>query len=316
MAAERGRRPAEVETGVRARVRTLAWCLALALTACSPAASLTPPDDGLDVVATMSVFADFAEHVGGGLVDVTSIVPVGGDPHTYEPTPSDAVQIARADVVLDNGLGLSPWFEPLRDNVEGRLVTLTANVADEARRTAGKIDPHLWMVPDYVDRGYITAIERALAGVDPAHAQDYADNADAYRAELADLDADIAAAVSTIPRERRKLVTSHDAYSYFATRYGITVVGTITGVTTEEEPSARSVSRLIDRIRAERAPAVFFETTINPALAERVARDAGIVLGDPLYGDSVGPPGSGASDYVSMMRANARAIVGGLGGTP
>lgn len=290
--------------------------MALLLAACTPAASSTPADGGgqVVVVATMSVFADFAERVGGEHVDVSSIVPVGGDPHTYEPTPSDAVLLASADVVLDNGLGLSPWFEPLATNVSGALVTLTDGVADEARQTAGKIDPHMWMVPDYVDRGYVTAIERTLADIDPDNAAAYAANAAVFREVLSELDAELGAEIATIPVGRRKVVTSHDAYSYFADAYGLEVVGTITGVTTEEEPSARSVSELIDRVRAEQVPAVFFETTINPELAERVARDAGVALGAPLYGDSVGEPGSGADDYVSMMRANVAAIVAGLRG--
>lgn len=267
------------------------------------------------MVATMSVFADFAEQIGGEYIEVSSIVPVGGDPHTYEPTPSDAVRLAEADVVLDNGLGLSPWFEPLRTNVTGRTVTLTDGIADEVRRTAGKLDPHMWMVPEYVARGYVTAIEEALAEAVPELRGEFAANAEAFRAELTELDAEISNAIATIPPAHRKIVTSHDAYSYFADWYGLQVVGTISGVSTEEEPSARALGDLIDRVRAEQVPAVFFETTINPALAERVARDAGVALADPLYGDSVGPPGSGASDYTSMMRANVRAIVTALGGS-
>lgn len=291
----------------------------LSLSACVQVDSSAGQEGGaerISVVATMSVFADLAEEVGGDEIEVSSIVPVGGDPHTYEPTPSDAVLLSRADIVLDNGLGLSPWFEPLRTNVSGRMVTLTDGIVDEARQSNGKIDPHMWMVPAYVKNGYVTAIEEALVVVDPGHEGIYSARASAFREELSELDAELAREIATIPPAHRKIVTSHDAYSYFADWYGLDVVGTITGVSTEEQPSARSVSRLIDKVRAESVPAVFFETTINPDLAEQVARDVEVDLGAPLYGDSVGEPGSGADNYRSMMRANVRSIVEALGGVP
>ena len=118
----------------------------------------------------MSVFADFAQEVGGDLVAVTTIVLVGGDPHTYVPTPSDAILLSDADVVLDNGLGLSPWFESLQTNIGGDLVILTDGIAGEARQAGDKVDPHLWMVPEFVAEGYVTAIEQTLAAADPANA--------------------------------------------------------------------------------------------------------------------------------------------------
>ncbi len=289
---------------------SLAWLLS----ACPSAASSAPAESGIEIVTTMSVLADFAEQVGGDKVTVTTIVPVGGDPHTYEPTPSDAVLLSNADIVLDNGLGLSPWFEPLRTNVTGRLVVLTDGIAEQAKQDSGKLDPHMWMVPDLVNRGYITAIEAVLVEADPEWADEYEANADNYRRAIDDLDAWIDETVATIPPSQRKIVTSHDAYSYFADAYGLEVVGTILGVTTEEEPSAQTVAALIDNIRSEGVPAVFFETTINSALAERVAKDADVALADPLYGDSVGEPGSGADDYIGMMESNVRSIVAALGG--
>lgn len=299
--------------------------LAVVLSACRPAAG-RPQDSGgedpttatysaraeVTVVATMSILADFAAVVGGPFVNVRSIVPVGGDPHTYEPTPADAIALSDADVVFDNGLGLSPWFEPLRTNVGGDLVVVTDALAAEVRRTDGRLDPHMWMVPPFVADGYISAIADALVDVDPDHTATYLANAAAYRQTLAELDRELVSTLDAIPSQNRKIVTSHDAYSYFADHYDLDVVGTITGVSTEEEPSAQSVAALIDRIRSESVPAVFFETTINSALAERVAADAGVLLGDPLYGDSVGGPGSGAEDYRGMMHANANALVAAL----
>lgn len=262
----------------------------------------------------MSVFTDFAEAVGGDLVTVDTLVPIGGDPHTYEATPADSAVITDADVVIDNGLGLSPWFDTLAGNVEGELVILTDGIAPEAVEDAGEIDPHMWMVPDYVDRGYLVAIQDAFAAADPDNADTYAANADAYRDTLAALDAELTEEIARIPADNRKLVTSHDAYSYFAAAYGLEVSGSVVGVTTEEEPSARAIADLVDVIRAEGVPAIFVETTVNPGLIQQVARDAGVEVGAPLYGDSVGEAGSGAEDYAGMMRANVSAIVAGLDG--
>jgi ABC-type Zn uptake system ZnuABC Zn-binding protein ZnuA len=262
----------------------------------------------------MSVFSDFARAVGGDLVDVETLVEIGGDPHTYEPAPVDAAAISDADVVLDNGLGLSPWFEPLAVNAGDRLVVLTDGIAEEAVQTTGKIDPHMWMVPDYVAEGYVPAIETALSAADPENAATYAANAEAYRRTLEDLDVELAEQIATIPPEDRQLITSHDAYSYFAEQYGLEVTGSVVGVTTEEEPSAQTVGRLVDLIRAEDVPTIFVESTVNPEIVERIARDAQVAVGDALYGDSVGPAGSGAEDYLGMMRANVHAIVSGLGG--
>lgn len=300
-----------------ARRALTATLLAAALVAgCAPAGASDEGGGGrLQVVTTMSVFSGFAEEVGGDLVEVTSLVPVGGDPHTFEPAPSAAALISDADVVLDNGLGLSPWFEPLAENVSGELVILTETIAEQAERDGDQIDPHLWMVPPLVSEGYLVEIEEAFAVADPGNAATYATNADRYRAQLTELDADLRDQFASLPEDSRKLVTSHDAYSYFADHYGLTVSGSVIGVTTEEEPSARAVAALVDTVSVERVPTIFVETTVNPDLIEQVAREAGVEVGEPLYGDSVGAPGSGAEDYTGMMRANVASIVDGLGGT-
>lgn len=269
----------------------------------------------LQVVATMSIFADFARAVGGEHVDVTSIVPIGGDPHVYEPRPSDSRLITDADVVLANGLGLSPWFEPLRVNARGEVVELTASLTAAVIESDERPDPHLWMVPDFVANGYVAAVEVTFAAADPAHASEFAENADRYRERLTELDAEISGILADVVPDRRKLVTSHDAYGYFADAYGFEVVGTVLGVSTEDEPTAQNLQRLIDLIREIGVPAIFLETTTNPSVMERVATDAGVALGTPLYGDSLGEPGSGADTYVGMMVANATSIAAGLAGT-
>lgn len=284
----------------------------LGIAGCGSSATAEPSgDDRLTVVATFSVIADLASSVAGDRADVTSLVPVGGDPHTFEPRPSDVNALARADVVLDNGLGLSPWFDAVSNRVGGELVVLSDGISEQAVADGGKVDPHLWMVPEYA-AAYVDVVEQALTAADPDGAADYAANADAARTELAALDDELAARFDTLPDDRRQLVTSHDAYSYFAERYGLEVIGSPVGVSTEEQPGAGTVAELIDLVRSERVPTIFVESTVNPDVIERIAADAGVEVGEPLYGDSVGEPGSGAEGYAGMLRANTEAIVSGL----
>ncbi|HVL82151.1 MAG TPA: metal ABC transporter substrate-binding protein [Actinomycetota bacterium] len=290
--------------------------LALLLVVAAGCAPSTAPDDDArpKAVATISILSDFVAAVAGDRIDVEPIVHVGGDPHTYEPVPSDPRRVAEADVVFRNGLGLERWLDRL---IEGsRVVTLTEGLDATITQTgqySGDPDPHLWMDP-HLARGYVANARDALVELDPAGAQTYRDNADAYLRELDELDAWISEQVGTIPAPNRKLVTTHDAFRYFGQRYGLDVVGTIWSISTEREPSAEEVARLVDDVKAHAVPTVFIETTVNPRIMQRVARDAGVEVGEPLYGDSVGEPGSGADSYIGMMRANVRAIVSGLGG--
>ena len=269
--------------------------------------------DSLDVVASMSVIADFAREVGGEHVEVTSLVPIGGDPHVHEPTPADARAIGDADLVLGNGVGLEPWFDALVAGSDREVVTVTEELAslvvDDGE---GAPDPHLWMVPPLA-AAYVERIAGELSRLDPDHAADYQANAAAYVERLEELDAELAAELARIPEDRRVLVTSHDAYGYFADHYGFEVAAVV-GVSTEEEPSARRVQELVDLVRETGVPTIFVETTVNPAVVRRIAADAGVDVGAELYGDSVGEEGSGAEDYVGMLRANAAALVEGLGG--
>jgi manganese/iron transport system substrate-binding protein len=297
--------------GRRVSAAIVAGMLAAMTAACG--ATSRADTERLDVVTSMSVLADFAENVAGEHADVTSLVPVGGDPHVYEPVPSDSRRITDADVVLHNGLGLEPWFASLVSGSGREAVAVADALPTGAVDGDGKPDPHLWMVPPRA-AAYVEVIADALAAADPDHADDYARNAGTYRAELDDLDAEVAATLATIPPQNRTLVTSHDAYSYFADHYGLEVVGTVVGFTTEEEPSAGTVSRLVDQIRVHSVPTIFVETTVNPDVIERIARDAGVAVGRPLYGDSLGEEGSGADTYAGMLRANAQALAEGLGG--
>lgn len=277
------------------------------------------PADKPVAVATISILADFVRAVAGDTLVVESLVHVGGDPHTYEPVPSDARRLARAAIVFRNGMGLERWLDKLigAGGANGALrpvVTLTEGITSlrvESGSYAGAPDPHAWMDP-VLALQYVAAVERSLAAHFPRHAAAFAANAALYRAELVALDADIKATLASVAPARRQLVTTHDSFRYFSRRYGLTLVASIWGISTETEPSAQELARIVEAIRASAVPAVFAETTINPKLMKRIANDAKVKLGSPLYGDSVGAPGSGADTYVGMMRANARNIARGL----
>lgn len=290
--------------------RSLAALLVAAVVVLGCAAGEATRDDGqLRVVASMSVLADLAEQVGGDRVEVTSLVPVGGDPHVHEPTPSDARAIDRGDLLLANGVGLEPWFDALAGDRD--VLRVAERLADELVDDAdGEPDPHLWMVPAFAAT-YAQAIADELAALDPDHADAYGAAADRLREELTTLDEELADRLAEVPAQRRVLITPHDAYAYFADHYGFEVA-TVVGISTEEEPSAAAVRAVVDLVRERDVPTVFVEFTVDPSVIERVAADAGAAVGDPLYGDSLGPPGSGADGYVGMLRANVEAIVAGL----
>ena len=281
----------------------------LVLASCD--ASRSASGERFAVVVSMSIIADLASAVAGGDAEITTLVPIGGDPHVYEPTPSDARALQDADLVVMNGAGLEPWLPSLLPG-DVELVDLMARVdlplvSDED----GEPDPHLWMVPTNAIR-YVEAMAEAFAEADPDRAAAYQRRAAEYAEELRDLDDELRAALDVIPPSNRKLVTSHDAYSYFADHYGIEVLGSVVGISTEEEPSAGVVARLIDEVRRTQVPTIFVESTVDPRVVERIAAEAGVEVGEPLYGDSVGEPGSGAETYQDMLRANVESLVNGL----
>jgi ABC-type Zn uptake system ZnuABC Zn-binding protein ZnuA len=305
--------PSRPSGRARAVGAAVAGLLALTGVACAAATPAAGERDTLRVVASTSVIADFARQVGGERVEVVSLVPTGADPHVHEPTPGDARSVADADLVLANGAGLEPWFDALAGVDDAVVVRLTDALRDRVEVDGdGQPDPHLWMVPDLAS-SYVEALAVVLADADPEHEAAYRENAAAYVEELAALDEELAAELDRIPPDRRVLVTPHDAYAYFADAYDLEVA-TVVGVSTEEEPSAAAVQRLIDEVREREVPTVFVEATVSRAVIDRVAHDAGVEVGRPLYGDSVGEPGSGAETYVDMLRANVDALVDGLAG--
>ncbi len=258
----------------------------------------------VNVVVSLAIFADFARQVGGDRVDVSTLVPAGADPHTYEPGPSRVAKLTKADLVIVNGLGLEAALE---DVVEEN--TSSSAILVELAEGLPVIDknPHLWL--DVLNAiAYVEHIRDALAEIDLAGADTYRANADGYLAELRTLDEGVAAAIDSIPPERRKLVTFHDAFPYLAQRYGLEVVGVVVA-SPGKEPSAKDVANLVDAIAAEDVPAVFKEPQLNARILELAADDAGVevcILRSAALDKRV-------DTYVKLMRSNAKELVRCLG---
>jgi ABC-type Zn uptake system ZnuABC Zn-binding protein ZnuA len=254
---------------------------------------------------------DFAREVGRDRVDVKGILGPEADPHEYEPRPSDADALAAARVVLENGANLDGWLDDLLDNAGGdaRRVNATEGIPLLPTEEEGfPGDPHVWHDPDNAKR-MVDAVAGGLAAADPAGRAMYERNADRYQDRIDAMAARIRAGFAAVPRDRRKLVTSHDAFGYFARAYGIDVVGTVlSSPASDAEPSASRVRDLIARIRRERVRAIFTEEALDPGLERQVAREAGVVVNASLYADVLGEPGTPENRYIDAEIANARAM--------
>lgn len=290
--------------------------LALALLAAGCGSSSGPADGKVTVVATTTQAGDFARAVGGDRVHVTQLLEPNTDPHDYEPRPSDVRETARAKVVLANGLGLDGWIADVVDRSGGRADVIELADAVPVKRTGGSgdQDPH-WFHDPRNARAAIGRIERALVAADPAGADAYRRAADTYRARLGALDRGIARCLGAVSPGKRKLVTDHDAFGYFTDRYGIRVVGAvIPSTTTQAQPSAGDTAALARTIEREGVRAIFPEESLNPKLAEALARQTGVTAEYELYGDTLGPAGSPGATYLQMERSNADAMVRGFTG--
>jgi len=272
------------------------------------------------VVATTTLIADWVEQVGQDRIQLTSLLQPGMDPHVYEPTPADGVALEQADLVFWNGYNLEPGLMRLIEATaqQARRVALAEILEPIVANEDGipTPDPHVWGNVENVIL-MVERIAQELAELAPGEATFFRANAAAYQAELAELHAWIDRHIQTIPPPNRVLVTTHDAFAYYTQAYGLKMGGSLLGISTEEQPSAQTVARLVEEIRALRVPAIFAETTLNPALLQTVATEAGVKVAEQkLYSDSLGEPGSGAETYVAMMRHNTCTIVVALGGSP
>lgn len=302
--------------------------LSVALWAQSPPARAQGKAVPVAAVATFSILGDFVRQVGGDRVQVTALVGPDGDAHEFQPSPADARKLAEARIVFVNGLGLEGWFDRLIkvSGTKAPVVTASAGVtpiSGEGEAHGGPNggppggarthhdDPHAWQSIANA-KLYVGNIRDGLARVDPDGASTYQANAARYLAELDALDGEVRTAISAIPPGRREIITTHDAFGYFAKAYGLTFIAP-QGVSTESEASAKDVARIIRQIKARKVPAVFLENISDPRLMEQIARESGARIGGKVYSDALSKPDGPAATYVDMMRNNVRAFRAALG---
>ncbi len=269
----------------------------------------------LKVVATFSILGDVVSRVGGDKIELRTLVGPDSDAHVYQPTAADARAVARAKVVIANGLAFDGWVDRLvkASGSKADVVVASAGVTplDGDHDHAGEhADPHAWQdVRNVIE--YVGTIERALAAADPAGASIYQANAAAYRAELQNLNADIRRALVNVPMQRRQVVTTHGSFAYFAAAYDLSFTSPL-GTSTEEQASAKSLARLIRGIRQTGVKALFLENAADPRLMRQVARETGVALGGTLYADALSTKDGPAPTYIALMRHNLRLLTGAM----
>jgi zinc/manganese transport system substrate-binding protein len=265
----------------------------------------------LNVVASFSILGDFVKNVGGDRVEVTTLVGPDGDVHVYTPTPADVRKIADAKLLVVNGFGLEGWLPRLLQ-AAGSKATIVTTTTDIAPLKAGSdADPHAWQSVANAEK-YVANIRDALAAADPADAEVFRQNATSYLAKLDALDGEVQQAIGQIPESRRRMISTHDAFGYFAARYGIAFIAPV-GVSTEAEPSARDIAKIIGQVKTERIPAVFLERIGDPRLMRRISEETGAKVGGTLYSDSLTDEKGEAPTYIDMVRHNIRTLTSALG---
>jgi zinc/manganese transport system substrate-binding protein len=277
--------------------------------------------DKLKVVATFSILADFVKNVGGDRVAVSALVGPNGDAHVYQPSPGDAKTLSDAKVVITNGLGFEGWMARLVKASGTKAPMIVATKGVKPRKAEGghdhghghghgDADPHAWQSVANA-KVYVANIRDALAAADPAGKGDYEANATSYLAKLDALDAEVKAAVAAIPADRRKIITSHDAFGYFGAAYGVSFIAP-QGVSTEAEVSAKDVAKIITQIKKQKIPAVFMENVTDKRLLERIGAESGARIGGTLYSDALTDEKGAAPTYLDMMRHNVKQLTTAL----
>ncbi|MBR1188421.1 metal ABC transporter substrate-binding protein [Bradyrhizobium sp. AUGA SZCCT0160] len=281
-------------------------CLALIATVVPASAQ-----ERLKVVASFSILGDFVRNVGGDRVNVTTLVGADGDAHVYSPTPADAKKIADAKLIFVNGLGFEGWLPRLLKSAGSKVSVVTATAGIAPLKLGSDADPHAWQSVANA-KIYVGNIRDALAAADPASAQGFRANAEAYLAKLDTLDREAREAVAKIPAGRRKVISTHGAFGYFAAAYGVEFIAPV-GVSTESEPSARDIAGIITQIRTAKIPAVFLENVSDPRLIRRISAETGARIGGTLYSDSLTAEKGDAPTYIDMVRHNIKALTSALG---
>jgi zinc/manganese transport system substrate-binding protein len=266
--------------------------------------------DRLDVVASFSILGDFARNVGGDRVSVTTLVGPNGDVHVYTPAPADAKKIADARLVIINGLGLEGWLPRLVQSAGSKAPIVIATKGIVPLKMGSAADPHAWQSVVNA-KIYVADIREALIAADPADAPIFRTNADRYLARLDVLDREVREAIAQIPPAHRKVISTHDAFGYFAAAYGIEFIAPL-GVSTESEPSARDIAGIITDVRTQKIPAVFLENISDPRLMRRISDETGARIGGTLFSDSLTRENGDAPTYIDMVRHNIKTLTSAL----
>jgi zinc/manganese transport system substrate-binding protein len=277
-------------------------------------AAPAPAQERIKVVATFSILADLTKNIGGDRVEVSALVGPNGDAHVYAPAPADAKKVADAKVVITNGLGFEGWIARLVKASGSKAPIVIASKGVKARKAEGGheggSDPHAWQSVGNA-KTYVVNIRDALIAADPAGKANYEANAADYLVKLDALDQEIKDAVAKIPAERRRIITTHDAFGYFKDAYGIDFIAP-QGVSTESEASAKDVAKIINQIRKQKIPAIFVENVSDPRLLKRISEETGAKIGGTLYSDALTDEKGPAPTYIDMMRHNAETLAAAL----
>jgi len=267
------------------------------------------------VVATFSILGDMVHQIGDDKVDIKILVGPNEDTHVYEPRPQDAKYLSQADLVVVNGLGFEGWLERLIEasGFKGKVVSASAGIVPLEREVNGKktTDPHAWHSLKNAQI-YVDNIAKGLSELLPNESSFFKSRADAFKKSLQNLEAKTHEALKTIPLSKRKVITGHDAFAYLGDEFNIQFYAP-QGMSTESEPSAKSVAELINLIKKEKVKAIFVENISNPRLVEQIANESGVQIGGILYSDALSPPGTEADTYLKMMEYNLDAITKALG---
>ena len=288
--------------------------LAVLLSACGEGPASASVEAAPAILTSTTFLADITRSIAGDRVQVESLLPVGADPHSYQPTPQDAARLAESQLIIVNGAEYEHFLESLLENAGGQATTIEASAGISPRadpESEHDVDPHMWLDPNHVIL-YVENIREALTHLNPQGEAVYRTNADTYIADLKDLDVWIHEQVGQIPEEKRLLVTNHEAFGYFAERYGFTVVGTvIESFSSDASPSAQQLAALIDQIRSSGAPAIFLDASDNPTFAQQISEETGVRVITDLHLESL-TDGAPASTYLDMMEHNVTQIVNAL----
>jgi ABC-type Zn uptake system ZnuABC Zn-binding protein ZnuA len=269
--------------------------------------------DKIKIISSASMFTDMAENIMTDDFTISTIVPIGGDPHKYNARPSDASRVSKADIVLINGLTFEGWITELIENAgsKAKIVTLTDGVTPiSSIDYANSSDPHAWMDAENA-LIYIKNIYDVLLAFKPDSKAQLDANYEKYKAEIIALDEEIQTKINSIPEAKRVLITSHDAFQYYGSKYGVQLEA-IMGISTEAEAQTSDITRVSKVIKESKVPSVFVESTINPKMLKQIAKDNKVGIGGELFADSLDDPEKPAGTYIGMLRHNTNTIVEGL----